>query len=249
MLLLIRDIAEVNRMNTLYYVPNALSVVMGDSSEYFFGSFIDREQCYAMLISLNDVGKHMATLPGYDETAELRSLEFGYQTRNNFFGGGADEPEVALVDGDSQQFTTGSPEAPESQRSTTPVKSSTPVAAPVPASAETTPVRSTRADSGSQQSTPQLQTPPPKSAAQSAPAPAVASPAVVAPAPAPAAPVVVQAPPRPVEHVHVHVDENDGIKLNTLFERSNISLMQEKVLPFPASKLWKTCWLHGKGYG
>lgn len=268
-LLLIREISEVNRMNTLYYVPNALSVVMSDAAEYFFGSFIDREQCYAMLISLNDVGKHMASLPGYDETAELRSLEFGYQTCNNLFGG-ADNPELALATGDVVDIgIAGSPTQADAARSSTPVKfasASEPSAILGPA--EATPVRASRAGSAaSQPNTPQVQTPPPAKVvtqatpstaaaatappASPAPAPAASAPVATPNKPAAAAPVITPVTPhatQKVEHVH-HVDENDGIKLSTLFERSNISMMQEKVLSFPSSKLWKTCWLHGKGYG
>lgn len=271
-LLLLRTIAEVKRTNTLYYVPNALSVVMGDGSEYFFGSFIDREQCYAILVSLNDVGKHMASLPGYDETAELRSLEFGYQTRNNFFGG-ADVPEMALVDGDAADLLSVSPDVEEAPRSATPVKASGAI------ELTTSPVRSDRANSSGstgsavtqsatkptfqQAVAPQVQqeqTSPPKVVAQSPSAPTAvtgaAPSAATAPASAPApskparaVPVITKPTAAPQKIEHVHVDENDGIKLNTLFERSNISLMQEKTLPFSPSKLWKTCWLRGKGYG
>lgn len=44
-------------------------------------------------------------------------------------------------------------------------------------------------------------------------------------------------------------DVDDGINLSTLFERCNISPMQEKVFSFSPAKLFSTCWLHGKGYG
>jgi hypothetical protein len=84
-LILLRDIAEVNKTNTLYYVPNALSIIMKDRFEYFLGSFVDREACHSMLTNLSEVGRRIAETEGYDLAAEVRSLEFGYQVRNTYF--------------------------------------------------------------------------------------------------------------------------------------------------------------------
>jgi hypothetical protein len=266
-LLLLRNIEEVNRVNTLYYVPNALSIVMKDRAEYFFGSFIDREQCYANLISLSDVGKHMASLPGYDESAELRNLEFGYQTRNNLFGESMEEVHhssgsaasaSAAVDDD----TGHSMHVDEGVG--TPLRSATPSAL---AEGTAPPHRSSPAPAVPSDV---LSTPPraprPESAVPAAPAVSAGSSATVGrgTTPAPAAsttPITATPPPAPTPAGNrsragsrvttdpdMH-DADDGINLRTLFERSNISLMQEKALPFPAPKLWSNCWLHGKGYG
>lgn len=295
MLLLIRDIEEVNRVNTLFYVPNALSIVMKDKSEYFLGSFIDREQCYANLISLSDVGKHMASLPGYDEASILRNLEFGYQTRNNFFGGpdDPDSPPPAPGQEGPAMLGTAAPSADASDPShaepepaasptrkggpfpVTPAKSAegpmtpprgspVPVAAPSPEQPRT-PTRSSP--------TPAATTPAPTPAhSANALSPAAITPvppntpaptAVKTPAATPAAPSAPQAqpvtPPPPAAAARSRaesrvveaeaVDVEDGINLSTLFERSNISMMQEKVLTVSTTKLWSTCWLHGKGYG
>jgi len=84
-LLLLKDIAEVHRMNTLYYVPNALSIVTVDRTEYFFGSFIDRQQCYNLLTNLSNVGRKMASMDEFDASALTRTLEFGYIKKTELF--------------------------------------------------------------------------------------------------------------------------------------------------------------------
>jgi hypothetical protein len=215
----------------------------------------------------------MATLQGYDESAELRSLEFGYQTCKNFFGGGEDaevaassastDDLVSAVTGNAGPGTpmrsNSSPTPPvqKPERSVTPTRSSpaaspakessTParVAAPttpgpalapaVPATPVPVPAATPAAAAPKEQTKPAVSTP------AAAVPPSVSAP-VVPPAAAPRAPAAPQPEPEAV-------DFDDGINLSTLFERCNISLMQEKVFSFSTTKLWNSCWLHGKGYG
>jgi hypothetical protein len=85
-------ITSVEKMNTLYYIPNAIliktfitpSTTSNGSSiaeEYFFGSFIDRDPCHALISNMSKVAKSLATLPGSGPYgfAEQRSLIFGLQ--------------------------------------------------------------------------------------------------------------------------------------------------------------------------
>lgn len=84
-LLALQDVASIEKTNTLYYVPNAIlvSTSSGSSSlekeDYFFGSFIDRDQCYNLLTSLVKVSKRLIDLHGPASVLENRNLILGYQ--------------------------------------------------------------------------------------------------------------------------------------------------------------------------
>lgn len=294
-LLLVRNIKEVNRMNTLYYVPNALSVVMLDETEYFFGSFIDREQCYALLVSLNDVGKHMASLPDFDPTSDERSLEFGYLTQNNLFGGASEiEQAAAQAQEDAANSPGGVRASPGGLRSPSPaaqvgantVRSATPTK---PLESPTKPTMISKFTNSAAKAAPPLVTPV-KVKAESPVSTPQAQPQAVAVVPPPVSAPVVSAPAHTaaqatvtasktttttttsvtnntgtsslttttssstfaVETKPIEVDlevVEDGINQATLYERSNIALMQEKVFNIPSADIWQNCWAHAKGYG
>lgn len=231
---------------------------MKDRSEYFLGSFIDREQCYALLTNLSDVGKHTAGLVGFEESSDRRALEFGYQTRNNFFGGGhlndvsptgsssssagvQEGTEVAVVHTITDPIENNHTSAEESLRSATPSRPAASSAAPktdnlltpprIPKggfSAAAVSSNSTVSDLVATAHTTTTTTT------------TTISNTIIPPSSTNTASSVETAEPIPVE---------DGINQSTLFERCNISPMQEKVFSFPPTKLFHSCWLHGKGYG
>lgn len=289
-LLLIRNITEVERMNTLYYVPNALSVKMDDESEYFFGSFIDRELCYALLLNLSEVGRRTANMPDFDETTERRTLEFGYQTQNNLFGGGEEvtntEDGVPAASGSPGVraspggFRSASPSAlvAAMQGSVTPAK--TVVAEPSPTRPAT---RSESASAMIAKLTSSVRAAP-VTPAKEAPAPSPVKPVAVVASPAPAPLASAQAPvpaPAPVKVSATQsvdtssslssntsetaastassappvvkvvkpvlpewVEVEDGVDQNALFERNNISVMQEKVFSLSCEEIWAATWAH-----
>lgn len=74
-------IDRIEKTNTLLYIPNALSICMQDKSEYFFGSFIDRDACVGMLSNLVQIERRIMEIHGGDILSEKRGLEFGYQSR------------------------------------------------------------------------------------------------------------------------------------------------------------------------
>jgi len=85
-LLSFSDISTITREKTLYYVPNAISIITNDKNEYFYASFLDREQCFNMLNNLLQVNRRLLELNGIDVNQTNRNLEFGYQVKNNIFG-------------------------------------------------------------------------------------------------------------------------------------------------------------------
>jgi hypothetical protein len=80
-LLPMRGIDRIERTNTLLYIPNALTIIMEDKAEYFFGSFIDRDACVNMLKSMVEIERRIIEIHGVDSSLTDRGLEFGYQTR------------------------------------------------------------------------------------------------------------------------------------------------------------------------
>ena len=49
LLLTLASITSFEKMNTLYYIPNAI-LLKDSQEEYFFGSFIDRDLCYKVSV-------------------------------------------------------------------------------------------------------------------------------------------------------------------------------------------------------
>lgn len=85
MLLPLAQVVKLEKTNTLMYIPNALQITMPEKEEYFFASFIDRDQCYNLLNSMMEVGKRLLEIGAVDSGESKRALEFGYQKRNNLF--------------------------------------------------------------------------------------------------------------------------------------------------------------------
>jgi len=86
-LLSLRKMDKVQKTNTMIYIPNAISIIMEDKEEYFFGSFIDRELCHTLLTNLMQIEKRIMELHrddtdgDEDDFMDDGHLEFGYQTR------------------------------------------------------------------------------------------------------------------------------------------------------------------------
>ncbi len=80
-LLQMGSVEKLEKMNTLMYIPNAISLITADQQEYFFGSFIDRDQCYNLIKNLLEVEKRIVELHGVNEAVASRKLEYGYQAK------------------------------------------------------------------------------------------------------------------------------------------------------------------------
>lgn len=78
-LLTLDNIDHIEKTNTMMYVPNALLICTTDNEEYFFGSFIDREQCYNFLNRMSQISKRLVELHGKNPMLEGRNLVLGIQ--------------------------------------------------------------------------------------------------------------------------------------------------------------------------
>jgi hypothetical protein len=58
LLLELKDLITIEKSNTLYYIPNAIAIKSKCNGEFFFGSFIDRDICFALLTSMSQVYTH-----------------------------------------------------------------------------------------------------------------------------------------------------------------------------------------------
>eukprot|EP01034_Spumella_vulgaris_P023821 gene23821-30092_t len=85
-LLPLSSIKNLEKCNTMVYIPNAISITVEEGEEYFFGSFIDRVQCFTLLTNLSEIAKRIISIQGNAFQPETRVLEFGYQSCYNPFG-------------------------------------------------------------------------------------------------------------------------------------------------------------------
>ena len=76
-LLPLHNVVFVEKSNTMLYVPNALSITTQLYGDYFFGSFIDRDQCYNLIVRMSEVCKRLLE---FKEYVEPKHLLFGNQT-------------------------------------------------------------------------------------------------------------------------------------------------------------------------
>eukprot|EP01041_Mallomonas_annulata_P000512 gene512-983_t len=65
-LLSLQQIAHVER-TSVFFVPNALLITTAVGEEYFFGSFLDRDQCYNMLTLMMKIAKRLVEMEFYSE--------------------------------------------------------------------------------------------------------------------------------------------------------------------------------------
>lgn len=93
-------VVKLEKALTLKYIPNAITVVVQDDpEEYFFASFIDRDQCFSLIKSLSEIEKRIAEInTGEGIAIEERRLEYGYQTTSSLFAAqwtGTQQPSIA----------------------------------------------------------------------------------------------------------------------------------------------------------
>lgn len=112
-LLSLRRIEKVNKATTLGYIPNAISIVMENKEEFFFGSFIDRELCYTLLTNLMQIEKRILQLhrddadDDNDDFLDDAHLEFGYQSRGIFKSTPANAPAAGAPTANPQGSAPG----------------------------------------------------------------------------------------------------------------------------------------------
>jgi hypothetical protein len=83
------DVKHVEKSTTLLYVPNAIIVKMEDDEEYFFASFLDRDQCYNLLVRISEVARRLHELHGSNPQVTGRGLIFGFQSNFTSLAGNA----------------------------------------------------------------------------------------------------------------------------------------------------------------
>lgn len=83
-LLQLATLDRIEKTNTLMYIPNAILIATDSKEEFFFGSFIDRDQCHTLLYKLSKVEKHLLQVRSKDnlDSCVDRQLEFGFQSRD-----------------------------------------------------------------------------------------------------------------------------------------------------------------------
>lgn len=79
LLLALKDINRVEKCNTLYYIPNGILVNSETYGEFFFGSFIDRDVCFALLNNMSQIAKRLIEIKRDSNTLspEEEQLVFG----------------------------------------------------------------------------------------------------------------------------------------------------------------------------
>lgn len=251
-LLALSNIRSVEKSNTLGYIPNALSVTTSDGQEFFFGSFIERTQCLTLLTSLSEIARRIIAIQGEDFVADPRPLEFGYQSRNNLFGSGtaavtAPPPAAAVptnsngislfgasATGDGGESAVGSPSARlfTSEIELVAHDSSKQSVRLQHQVREVEEYISDRRSSKSSNNN--ITRIPSVSGADFIPVP-----------------VSISTRPQrvPVKQDTFSADVADGINLSTLFAQKNITPMMDRTFDAPAPDVWKSCFLHGSGYG
>lgn len=86
-LLSLRDTISLQKASTaLNMLPNAIEITTKDHGNFFFGSFLDRDQCFYLLQSMADICKHLTELQiitreevETDDLPSIQTLELGVQ--------------------------------------------------------------------------------------------------------------------------------------------------------------------------
>ena len=74
------SITLIEKMNTLNFIPNAISIKTNDD-DYFFASFIDRDPCYKLISSMSELDRGLEEQ--YGPNMANNNLVFGYQTKRD----------------------------------------------------------------------------------------------------------------------------------------------------------------------
>jgi hypothetical protein len=78
LLIPLSSLVGIDKMNTVGFIPNAILVKV-ENDQFFFGSFLDRDQCFQLLKSMSEVVKRMVEIHGKDVSTESRNLVIGMQ--------------------------------------------------------------------------------------------------------------------------------------------------------------------------
>ena len=90
LLLALRDIMGVEKSNTMYYIPNAIIVNSESHGEFFFGSFIDRDVCFALINNMSQIAKRLIEIKRDSNTLspDTEELIFGLRVPKETYLGG-----------------------------------------------------------------------------------------------------------------------------------------------------------------
>jgi hypothetical protein len=267
-LLSMRRIENIVKANTLMYIPNAITIVMSDKSEYFFASFIDRDLCYQLLTNMTQVEKRICELAGPDSVAEPPHLVFGYQHRATIISanrsGHDDElgpgDDADSGDGDGGRAMGDDSEAEEIEHAD---RENEEADQPEASTSSNSNVNSNNVNSSSSRAPPSVSVPATALGAADSPSqaqsvkaasqkvsndstPIAAQAAVSAPSEsaksvAPAAPVVPPPPPKKKNHTPFP-------KAATLYKDYNITTLTKKTLQGTAVEAWEFFWKAGTSY-
>ena len=89
-LLELKEIINIEKSNTLYYIPNAILINSEAHGEFFFGSFIDRDVCFALLNNMSQIAKRLIEIKKDNNTLspEIDELIFGLRLPKESYLGG-----------------------------------------------------------------------------------------------------------------------------------------------------------------
>ena len=89
-LLELKEIINIEKSNTLYYIPNAILINSEAHGEFFFGSFIDRDVCFALLNNMSQIAKRLIEIKKDNNTLspEIDELVFGLRLPKESYLGG-----------------------------------------------------------------------------------------------------------------------------------------------------------------
>lgn len=202
--------------------------------EYFFGSFIERDQCFQLLNSMREVERRLFQLHGDDVVLDGdKNLDFGYQNRGTIFNtqkqkpllpsSKIDSPMAVDLTLDDNSITA----ARDSYQICSPNESISPTESAVleqqnsveEENVEFTPIESSSTISAGSTSAELAST------------------------------IIAVHATRPiVAELLTSEDNGDGVDLSRIFATSGIALLGERNLDFHASETFKYCWLYAKGY-
>eukprot|EP01039_Chlorochromonas_danica_P007267 gene7267-8037_t len=272
-LLPMRAIAKIEKSTTLGYIPNALRISMEDRSEYFFGSFIDRDACALMLTNLAEIERRIIEIHGVDSSTEGRGLEFGYQTARPGTASVASRFAATTL-----SMLLGSSSVQSDVTANLPVSTTAPVTATVADTGSSsftnvsinndneTEMERSRLEATKSNSTPQVSAEPcetvaiPLTAGQSDQSDALVnhirddsmekSPQVnISAALSKDVPLPSSSPSRAVDSSSSSVYPSKRIDLSALTSQSAVQWLWNQDMQCPSEHLWKPCWLYSSGYG
>lgn len=271
-LLPMRAIAKIEKSTTLGYIPNALRISMEDRSEYFFGSFIDRDACALMLTNLAEIERRIIEIHGVDSSTEAKGLEFGYQTARPGTASVASRLAATTL-----SMLLGSSSVQSDATTNLPVSTIAPVTATVTDTGSSsfsnaiinndngTEMERIRLEATKSNSTPQVSVEPgetvaiPVTASQSDQSDVLVndicddgvekSPqANISVALSKDVPLLSSSPSRAVDSPSSECPRK-RIDLSALTSQSAVQWLWNQDMQCPSEHLWKPCWLYSSGYG